>query len=981
MTLLMCLCFNLDVHSPIFKIGPKDSYFGFSVAGHFNGANKPLILSCLSGDMPKNDRQNDYGLCMEGFSAYFSFILLGLPGARRWTGGVAAKTYPGDLYESRQEKRTMRVKDGIFPTLQAHDYLGYSVTRGRYGFWYESAKNSTIAAGATRLYGNGAVIFLPLVLEFRSAVGLKLTEDSFILNGTRLGSGFGYSVATIDLNNDKFDDLIVGAPFEYTGKADEGGAVYVYFSSGFKRGYGQSNLVFLKPIRIAGKGVYSQFGTSLAPLGNVDGDPRNLNDFAVGAPFADGGGGVFLYSGAKSQEEFSTIPEQVREIFAKDFEHIYPGTGKLKTFGFSLSGLSDLDENGYNDLVVGAVASDTVVLLRARPVINVKTWHSGKGLKVDIKRKSCPLSAVTCFNLTTFVLVDNTSTNTELLNFSEDVFICTLQVCLFLNIHYLDFDFAIFSASKLSFRLYHLTRKANTDFINALKFLFSVKIRDASTPRFPRNGGAIVNLSHYPALNKFGSEHEFTVQFEKKCGDDDVCNCDLVLQLALTGIAFVFSKEDDGTYVTQVNGTAMINITFSVENKGERAYESYLYVEYSSSELEVPSVRNKKGGLVRLDGTKENMAIISLGNPLEPNKKLVFELTFMLTNGRTSGIGKPLEFRALVNSTSHEDNTDDNARIAIVRVIKRAEIELTAESSPYSVRFGGPSKGAYAMKYDEDIGPEVYHRYYVTNHGPWVVSNVTLEIDWPYQLTSKYSQGKHALYLIDFPKITTSNVDENNGNSKRCSVLLPEYYVNPLQVIITNTYSVEDEIENQTFLKEQNYEKAGSQTFLPASFFRQFRSGGKHDERVATVNCAEKTAKCFKIKCDIDFLSEHATATIEVRARLWNSTFVEDYYDVTYVIVSSHGEIVLDPLQGIEERDKNNNFAFARTDAYPDKPTIPEQAIPLWLYIAAALGGILILLLLVIILWKCGFFKRHRPNQPLLHQAELEMRMEDFTES
>ncbi|VDM14226.1 unnamed protein product [Wuchereria bancrofti] len=31
----MVLAFNLDIHAPIYKIGPNDSYFGFAVAEHF----------------------------------------------------------------------------------------------------------------------------------------------------------------------------------------------------------------------------------------------------------------------------------------------------------------------------------------------------------------------------------------------------------------------------------------------------------------------------------------------------------------------------------------------------------------------------------------------------------------------------------------------------------------------------------------------------------------------------------------------------------------------------------------------------------------------------------------------------------------------------------------------------------------------------------------------------------------------------------
>lgn len=36
-----------------------------------------------------------------------------------------------------------------------------------------------------------------------------------------------------------------------------------------------------------------------------------FSDFAVGAPFADGGGSVFIYSGARTPEEFNRDAEQV----------------------------------------------------------------------------------------------------------------------------------------------------------------------------------------------------------------------------------------------------------------------------------------------------------------------------------------------------------------------------------------------------------------------------------------------------------------------------------------------------------------------------------------------------------------------------------------------------------------------------------------------------------------------------------------------
>lgn len=66
--------------------------------------------------------------------------------------------------------------------------------------------------------------------------------------------------------------------------------------------------------------------------------------------------------------------------------------------------------------------------------------------------------------------------------------------------------------------------------------------------------------------------------------------------------------------------------------------------------------------------------------------QLVFELIFKLAIGRTGGVGKPLQFHALVNSTSEETNLKDNEWSAVVRVIKKAELELTAVSNPALVR-------------------------------------------------------------------------------------------------------------------------------------------------------------------------------------------------------------------------------------------------------------------------------------------------------
>uniref|UniRef100_A0A183V741 Integrin_alpha2 domain-containing protein n=1 Tax=Toxocara canis TaxID=6265 RepID=A0A183V741_TOXCA len=734
-------------------------------------SQKEMLVSCSQPGLPRTDRHNEFGSCMEGFSGYVddSLVITGLPGAKKWTGGVFSRYYPKDMFAMNLDRWTMGVEPkahGIRSKLQAHDYLGYSVRHGRFGFWYEDSENSTIVSGATRYNQRGAVIFLPFKRGYApgSATShqLTLTEDSFMLFGTQLGSAFGYAIEVTDLNNDGFDDLLVGAPFEYTENKEGsfGGAVYIYFSSGQQRERSENAKVFLKPLRIRGVGVYSQFGLSITRLGNIDGDSHKYNDFAIGAPFAnEGKGEVYIYHGAKSPDELKTEPVQASTITVDELAKVYPVKkgARLRTFGFSLSGGVDLDKNGYNDLVVGAFASDAVAILRARPVINIHTKHLETDLKVDIDGdSSCTRDAQT-FYITTDLSVDSSSSRSshQLLNFDADVFQCTLEV-IPLNVGVGTRAKIVASNGekyiwacgrnaniKSQIRKHHLyIPKKNSDWINPLKLRFSVKIRDDSTPEMPANGGKIVDLNKFPVLNKFGSEHTFNVPFNKKCGSDNICTCDLHLQPVLPGI----SKEEDGTYVTQVGEKASIDISFVVSNNGERAYEAMLFIEYNSDELDVP-VLSKKGGSVNLKGFSDDLAILLLGNPMEPNKKLKFELSFKLARGRTEGLGKPLEFRAYVNSTSEEKNLDNNDWEAVVRVIKRAELEMTAVSDPAIVRFGGDIKGESAMEFDEDIGPLVLHKYTITNKGPWSVTNVTVQVCQHHQ-TGKYTRRTVAHILL-----------------------------------------------------------------------------------------------------------------------------------------------------------------------------------------------------------------------------------------
>ena len=74
----------------------------------------------------------------------------------------------------------------------------------------------------------------------------------------------------------------------------------------------------------------------------------------------------------------------------------------ISTLGYSLSGGLDKDFNNHTDLLVGAYESDTVVILRARPVIDIVTWFGNKTVRINPSKLGCdmdPTSEEVCFQV------------------------------------------------------------------------------------------------------------------------------------------------------------------------------------------------------------------------------------------------------------------------------------------------------------------------------------------------------------------------------------------------------------------------------------------------------------------------------------------------------------------------------------------------------------------------------------------------------
>lgn len=246
-----------------------------------------------------------------------------------------------------------------------------SVTSGRF-----FGDKMSYVGGAPRSNGNGQVIF------HNKAKPTSVLSIDLILDGEQFASSFGYSLTSMDTNGDGKLDLIVGAPFYYS--KSEGGAVYVYLNSA----EGLLNSTY--SLKLTGR-PESRFGFSMTSLGDMNKD--GFNDLAIGAPYTEEGGTVYVYLG--SRDGIRKDPVQI--ISASDL----PVEGRIRsTFGYSLSGGMDLDQNDYPDLLVGAYESNAVALLRGRPIVNIITTVKGRLKNINPFEDSCeddPASKLVCF--------------------------------------------------------------------------------------------------------------------------------------------------------------------------------------------------------------------------------------------------------------------------------------------------------------------------------------------------------------------------------------------------------------------------------------------------------------------------------------------------------------------------------------------------------------------------------------------------------
>ncbi len=190
---------------------------------------------------------------------------------------------------------------------------------------------------------------------FASTIDLSTLDgtNGFRLDGAAANDFAGYSVSSArDVNGDGFGDLIVGAYYGGPG-GNSAGAAYVLFGAagGFAPSIDLGALDGTNGFRMDGAAAFDYAGFSVSSAGDVNGD--GFGDLTVGAP-SGYSGATYVVFGAAGGFAPSI------DLGALDGTNGFrlDGAADYDYAGFSVSSAGDVNGDGFDDLIVGAVGAD-----------------------------------------------------------------------------------------------------------------------------------------------------------------------------------------------------------------------------------------------------------------------------------------------------------------------------------------------------------------------------------------------------------------------------------------------------------------------------------------------------------------------------------------------------------------------------------------------------------------------------------------------
>ncbi|XP_075055341.1 integrin alpha-5 [Mixophyes fleayi] len=841
------------------------------------------------------------------------------------------------------------------------------------GFAAEFTKNGRILLGGPGSYfWQGQVItatqqdikdsFYPeyFILEIKGQMKTSQAQSNFD------DSYLGYSVAVGEFSGDDTEDFVAGVP--------KGNMTYGYVTI-------LNGTDFKSLYNFSGEQMASYFGYSVAATDlNNDG----LDDLLIGAPLFmerthDGRiqevGRVYVYlqdpimssdpslvlTGQQEYGRFGSSISVLGDLDQDGFNDIAIGApfegkdnrgvvfifngqaGGLSPkpsqvleglwgsplapafFGFSARGGKDLDGNGYPDLIVGAFGVDKAVVYRGRPIVHASASLSISSSMINPEEK-------TCVNEGTAMPVSCVNLS-FCLNASGKHVPNTIGINVELHLDSMKQKGAVKRALFLKSGLPHLTQNVlllngGQEQCSEMKIYLKdeTEFRDKLSPIFISLN---FSLDGKAPTDAHGLLPIFNYKTKNHIEQKVQIQLDCDNNICVPDLKLNVSSDRKSVYLGDENSLTLL---FNALNDGEGgAYEAELYVILPTEAEYSGIVRNNENlSLLPCRYELQNetrLVICDLGNPMKPMTSLWGGLRFTVPHLRDTS--QKVHFDFQIRSKNANNSQSELVQLAI-NVEAFTSVSFFGVSKPDSVIF--PLANWKQNRHPtqvEDAGPEVNHVYELANLGPSSISHGVLTLSCPMT-----HNEEHVMYVMNYSVQGLANCTTTQK-------------VNPLQL----QYSMDHDPT-----KTAHHVKRRDTSRLPA--------GGSH-----VLKCNKHHKDCFHLRCDVGSLEKQKRAILKVHFRVWANTFLQKENQGFALQCEAAYHIQRLPYK-ILPATYPQGTQQVNTTIHWLKPE-SSYGVPLWIIILAILIGLLLLALLIYVLYKLGFFKRSLPYGTAMEKAEL----------
>ncbi|XP_061444304.1 integrin alpha-X isoform X2 [Rhineura floridana] len=644
-------------------------------------------IFAIEGTQSQSGSSFQLEMSQEGFSALLTpdGPMLGAVGAYDWSGGIFLYGILGNAAFINVSSTTKDMNDA---------YLGYSVQM------VQVNGRSSYVVGAPRYQHAGRV-----VLFSQQNLEWKLKSELSPKESLQIGSYFGATLCSVDLDRDKNTDLVlIGAPMYYDGVA--GGMVYICQRRG-------ETFFCNKKLQGDTKQPLGRFGASIVDVGEITGD--RWTDVAIGAPMEDENrGAVYIFRGNSG----SINPTYSQRIQGSLFAN------RLHYFGQAIGAGADLTGDGLPDVAVGAQGQ--VLLLRARPVVQVVP-------RITFTPSVIPIAAFECQDQSE--LNKEVSKATVCLTIKSDPRFTlgssisnTIQYTLTLDPGRLKVR-AIFNEGSGSSTISNEIKMGLTTQCKDYRIKLPTCIEDSLMPinlrlNYTLMGDPIPRADNLRAILNKDESQPFTasLHFEKNCGTDGVCKDRLKTSFNFSGL---------DTLV--VGLTSELNATVFIRNDGEDSYSTTLTFSYPSAlsyRRFIVLQSNRKYIVIKCASTRAaeedpvRNTTCNINHPIfRSGAEVIFIATFSIS--QDADLGSEVQINATAGSENNTPLTEDMVRQAKLPV--KYAVYIFVNTIDESTKYVDFSAG------QEDGSQTVEHRYEVKNTY-WRNVPVSVTFQFPVQL-------------------------------------------------------------------------------------------------------------------------------------------------------------------------------------------------------------------------------------------------------